>query len=380
MHPQLIPSCSDDPQPFTPLQTIFAAANCVFGVVGNALTLVILSRRRLRTARTTEEDPSVRSAHVDMQALAASNMLLCFLLLPHGFMPTDCLRHKQRWSFHIVYWLYSNAATNTLILAGTWLTVTMAVVRYLAIAFPFRVRFLIGRTGSKMKVVAVFAASCLMNVPRLFEHQIETIRCTVSLRPTWFNQTELDYAGSNWTIQATLSSGSDGVNDMSRTGMDVGEMEIYMQKAGPLESLADYRIMNIYVWMYFVIGICLPLVLLAIGNFGLVRTLRQSTRLRQQFLARSAHIDANERVTIVLVTVVVAYLVLVAPAEILQFVDRQLDIASKPDLLASVVQVTNILQTVSKLELWYCETDGLWFIYLFYSFIRFLLQAKTLRK
>ena len=78
---------------------------------------------------------------------------------------------------------------------------------------------------------------------------------------------------------------------------------ILIQSPGPLQTY-DRRVMRIYVWLYCALGIFLPLTLLAVGNCGLVKALRGSTRLRRQFHVRNAHIDANERVTTVLATVV----------------------------------------------------------------------------
>jgi len=62
--------------------------------------------------------------------------------------------------------------------------------------------------------------------------------------------------------------------------------------------------MRVYVWLYCVLGIFVPLTLLAVGNCGLVKALRRSTRLRRQFHVRHSHIDTNERVTTILATVV----------------------------------------------------------------------------
>lgn len=62
--------------------------------------------------------------------------------------------------------------------------------------------------------------------------------------------------------------------------------------------------MRVYIWLYCVLGIFIPLTLLAVGNCGLVKALRRSTRLRLQFHVRHSHIDANERITTVLATVV----------------------------------------------------------------------------
>ena len=62
--------------------------------------------------------------------------------------------------------------------------------------------------------------------------------------------------------------------------------------------------MRAYVWLYCVLGIFVPLTLLAVGNCGLVKAVKRSTRLRRQFHVTHSHIDANERVTTVLATVV----------------------------------------------------------------------------
>jgi len=80
-------------------------------------------------------------------------------------------------------------------------------------------------------------------------------------------------------------------------------MTILIQSPGLLQTF-DRRLMRIYVWLYCVLGIFIPLTLLAIGNCGLVKALRRSTRLRLQFRVRHSHIDANERITTVLATVV----------------------------------------------------------------------------
>jgi len=101
------------------VKSVFVPAVCVIGIVGNLLTLFVLSRRPL----TAVSDNSVRAVHSCMKALAVSDLILCASLLPHGFLLHDCIVHVRR-SFHLVYWLYSGAVINTFILTSTWLTVT----------------------------------------------------------------------------------------------------------------------------------------------------------------------------------------------------------------------------------------------------------------
>jgi len=79
-------------------------------------------------------------------------------------------------------------------------------------------------------------------------------------------------------------------------------LTILMQGPGPLQTF-DRRLMRIYVWLYCVLGIFVPLALLAVGNCGLVRAVKRSTNLRRRFHVRHSHTDVNERVTTVLATV-----------------------------------------------------------------------------
>lgn len=104
---------------FSIAKTVLVPAVCVVGIIGNLLTLFVLSRRRISIV----SDNSVRAVHSCMKALAVSDLILCASLLPHGFLLHNCIVHVRR-SFHLVYWLYSGAVINTFILTSTWLTVT----------------------------------------------------------------------------------------------------------------------------------------------------------------------------------------------------------------------------------------------------------------
>ena len=48
--------------------------------------------------------------------------------------------YKNPYDFRLLYRLYSNAVINTFIMTSTWLTVTMALSRFVAICHPLRAR------------------------------------------------------------------------------------------------------------------------------------------------------------------------------------------------------------------------------------------------
>ena len=216
------------------LKSILVPMICVFGMVGNLLTLYILTRKRLKSTC----DGTERTVHISLLALAVSDLLLCLSLLPHGTFKEEPFAYESL-SFQLVYRTYGPAVINTFILTSTWLTVTMALSRYLAIVHPFKARHVIGMTGTKASIVCVFLICLIFNMPRFFEKQIESLDC----------------------------------HDGSKN---------YFQKHnGFFTTNAEAR--KTFVWIYFTFGIFLPLTLLAFCNICLVRALWESSKLRKRW-------------------------------------------------------------------------------------------------
>ena len=56
---------------------------CAFGILGNILNLVVLTRKQLQKSMDRME----KSAHLGLVALALSDMLFCIVALPVPFIP-----------------------------------------------------------------------------------------------------------------------------------------------------------------------------------------------------------------------------------------------------------------------------------------------------
>ena len=82
-------------------------------------------------------DATERAVNMGLGALAVSDLLLCVCLIPDAFV--DNQFHHPSISFALLYRAYGSAVINTFILTSTWLTVTMAAGRYMAICHPFKV-------------------------------------------------------------------------------------------------------------------------------------------------------------------------------------------------------------------------------------------------
>ena len=277
---------------------IFHPIICVFGLLGNILILLILTRKRLKMSI----DGTEWTVHIGLTALAVSDFMVCLVVLPYGLLNNSPFSFPTR-TFHLVYETYGNAFINTFILTSTWLTVTMATSRYLAICHPFKARHLIGITGTKTSIALVFIVSVMFNIPRFLEWRIESVQC--------FNGNRR-----------------------------------FFKIPGYIE--ANSRANTVYIWVYFTVGIFLPLAALAFCNICLIKALRQSVKIRRRYRVPVAHADSNYRITSILVTIVVMYIVLVAPAEMLLFIQGRLSKSrhSAPALVLAV-EITNLLQMIN---------------------------------
>ena len=65
------------------LQSVLVPSLCVVGIVGNSLSIFVLTRQRVRRSAQLPE----RAVHVGLVGLAVSDMAVCLLTLPRAFVP-----------------------------------------------------------------------------------------------------------------------------------------------------------------------------------------------------------------------------------------------------------------------------------------------------
>jgi len=139
---------------------------CAFGIVGNALSLWVLSRDRSKSASMTS-----------LKALAASDFILLTGALGQQVVPLTCdwthstSQFCARQGYLQVYaWpVVCTAQTATI-----WLTVLISTERYVAICAPLRA----GRVGVgkvRLAILVIGVLSVVFNVPRFFEYRPQTV-------------------------------------------------------------------------------------------------------------------------------------------------------------------------------------------------------------
>ena len=277
------------------LLTRVVIAICSFGVIGNLLTLSLLIKRRWRhQKRRSISDNSVAKADIlGLISLSLSDVLFCVSVLPHA--ATEFNKYTfDTPTFTLYFLLVDNAVINTFIMASTWLTVSMTLNRYAHLCHPilglryFGSRFMIGA----IIISSVF--SLVFNLPRFWFYVITYADCF----DTKINE----------------------------------QFPVYGLSAGPMKSNKTAEAW--YQWLYFVFGISLPLGTLAYCNGRIINAVYTSVAVEQR--------RNRERnlITKVLICIVIFYLLLVSPAEIIKF------FANKITMSKTHIQTYNIAVTV----------------------------------
>ena len=272
---------------------------CVFGVIGNILNIWILTHKGLQSSMGRME----KFAHTGLISLAVSDMMFCVLVLPLSHISVHDYYTTNPYDFKSLYNQYQNALINTFLLSSTMLTVTMAAGRYFAIVHPIRARQFIGMTCARRIISLVFVFCIVFNIPRFWKFQMTEIQCTTSGQRYYFRQ--------------------DGA---------------YKQFEVP------------YLATYFVIGILIPLILLAYCNIFLVKALHQSKKRITRFRQNDNQQETSQRITLTLVIIVIFYLLLLVPAELItvfrEFADL-IGFSISSDLFNMAVAIVNVLQSIN---------------------------------
>ena len=195
--------------------------------------------------------------------------------------------------------MYGTGVVTTLILISTWLTVAMAVLRYIAICHPFRSRTHHSRNSAYSSYLTVCVFCLVLNLPSFWQYKVLSLNL------------------NNSTVYL----------------VDIGYFDQDMLRG------------QIFIWIKFILGVVVPVVIMVVCNFSLIHALRKSFQMR-----RSSHVTQDghrgRTITVTLITIIVMFLLFVFPSELLDFLSEHLQDNKEKhkELFLMFRCVTNLLQ------------------------------------
>ena len=259
-----------------------ATGICAFGVVVNILNVIVLTRKKM-----------ISPTNLLLTALAISDGITMMLYLPfvicfyliHGTEPSPERNSLKATVFLQLYAWFSVVSHTTSI----WITVTLAVFRYIKIKF----------TGAGVNL-------CSMRRARLVTLAVYII-VPIACLPNFFTTTIQRYPEAEGEYRALTNITA----------------EIWMLNFAQ-ESRADQVVYGLNFWLQAVVAKLLPCVILSVVSVLIIRRMRE-TDYKSRSLRVSAHLrrgsyareQKTNSTTLMLLVVVILFIVTEFPQGIL---------------------------------------------------------------
>src|SRR6218665_388643 len=221
------------------VQRVLVPTITVIGVVGNTITIVIMTRRRMRS-----------STNWYLAALAITDMIYLIFTFILSLKHYPNARHTD----YYFYWhcfpfllMITDAASNS----SAWLTVTFTIERYIAVCHPIRGKVICTESRAKKVIFCVFLICVSVTLPTPFEWVVIMKQDPIT------NATVLEAVESNLGLSVT------------------------------------YR--NIYYQLSVFLFVVIPFVLLVVFNNFLIRSVHLSNKQRAQMVMAKGELELEPK-------------------------------------------------------------------------------------
>ncbi|XP_062616731.1 G-protein coupled receptor dmsr-1-like [Saccostrea cucullata] len=256
---------------------------CIFGVMSNIVNIIVLTRRHM-----------VTPTNCILTALAITDMATMSIYFVYAVyfyiitQPLDSYEHSKGWMYFVVV---NNLAVITFHNMAMWLTVSLAVFRYIFVCHHVVANQWCSLDRAKLTIFIIVVVSILVCVPNYFLYQVKDLQ-------------DFYTEASNRTNNATANW----------KGYWIEKSEFIQQN--PLYQPITF-------WIYGVIIKIAPCILLTILSTLIIMTMHQASVRRKRLLSQSNSRHNEEmsaehnRTTMMLVMVVLFFVVTEFPQGIL---------------------------------------------------------------
>ena len=247
------------------IYTVFVGTLVVVGVIGNSLAFVVFWKESIKS-----------SALFLFQCLSLIDSALLLTVFPLYSMEsfvdyTGWL--KGYWAIYPYLLVYLLPLALTAHTATIWVTVLVAVTRYIAICLPFRASRWCTVSKAKKQLAFVLLSAVLFNIPNYIENRVEYV-----------------------------------TNDNGTT----------YSAAAAYSRLLSHKLYNIVHdnILYFIFNLALPVFILMLLNIRMIKALKAIRRTRIEM--QSVRQQQDNNITFVLIIVVTVFIICQVPALINQ--------------------------------------------------------------
>ncbi|XP_041372208.1 FMRFamide receptor-like [Gigantopelta aegis] len=231
---------------------------CFPGLIGNFLTVIVMSQRNMRSSTN-----AFLSALAVSDAVKLINDILYFMVII--FYKTDSIMGNRAYGY---LYPYAHFIFSLSVCVSSWLTVSVAVERYIMVCHPTKAREMCSRTRAVLTCISVYVLMTLVALPSAFRYR------------------------THWCWDESLKS----------TMLEVDLTELWSNEA----------FVTAYTWAQNLLRSIIPLIVLVGLNACIIGALRKSRASRRN--------NSRHRVTIMMIMVIVVFMVCITPDAIMSTV------------------------------------------------------------
>jgi hypothetical protein len=226
---------------------------CLLGSAANSVNIAVLSRKEMASSTNTI-----------LTGLAVADLLVMIEYIPFALhlytnIGSEYNRNSYGWAVFIYFHSIFSQTFHTI---SIWLTITLAVWRFIAIKFPQKNRTLCNQRNTNIAIGIAYAVCPILCLPIYFAMNIQEVSSSLSGNET-MNETDM--------INSTESG----------------------DPAYALMMTENQDLLTAIFWIYSVFIKLIPCVVLSIFSVLLILKMKSSDRRRQKLLKKST-ITTNE--------------------------------------------------------------------------------------
>ncbi|KAG6442630.1 sex peptide receptor-like [Manduca sexta] len=230
---------------------------CLFGSAANSVNIAVLSRKEMTS-----------STNSILTGLAVADLLVMIDYIPFALhmytkIGSELNRNSYGWAVFIYFHSIFSQTFHTI---SIWLTIMLAVWRYIAIKFPQRNRTLCNKQNTNVAIMLAYAVCPILCLPIYFAMNIQ------ERPPGVVNDT---------TNNMTMEQGN-------TTSAPANSEPMYV-----IAMTNNNDLLTAIFWIYSVFIKLIPCVVLSILSVLLILKMKSSDRRRQKLLKKST-ITTNE--------------------------------------------------------------------------------------
>lgn len=253
---------------------------CILGCIANVANVVVLTRREIRSP-----------TNAILTGLAIADFLVMIDYIPYSWfdyiLPNMNYTRKTLFSYSTAWFImFHSIFAQICHTISIWLTVTLAVWRYIAVAYPHRNRIWCNMRTTLITITSAYIVCPFAAIPLYLAYGIQASNQILDSNGQIYKANISTSNNISGNIASVSSSSNNGVLQLASTSsLPAGYKNITVYKVQYSDiAINNPTLITFNLWMYSILIKLIPCFALTILSLRLIGALLEAKRRRKQLM------------------------------------------------------------------------------------------------